>query len=248
MTNIWVVNDEYVSVAGLGGIHLGFVSKGFNIDNFSVEHLTIKQMHEKAEKFYSELKKYPNDMFENRMIINLMPPEIELIIDQINLSLQNSTHDVKMNTPIIEWLENNNERYEYCENSSEIACAINKEAAKYHFLTEDLLRESCELDDNEDISDQIKIEYTRDRIKREYEEGMYDITYLFFSITFATAKSNIILEYTLNTFTNPGDLPNLTWGNFYLNNGDLWMNIHNDLQWITNYYQLTDKEILDLWK
>ena len=248
MTNIWVVNDEYVSVAGLGGVHLGFVSKGFNIDNFSVEHLTIEQVHEKAEKFYSELKKYPNDMFENRMIVDSMPPEIELIIDQINFSLQNSTYDVKMNAPIIEWFENNNERYEYCENSTEIMRAINKEIAKYHFLSEELLRESYELDDHEDISDQIKIEYTRDQLKLEYEEGRYDITCLFFSIAFVTAKSNIVLEYTLSTFSNPGDLPNLDWGNFYLNNGDLWLNIHNDKEWITNYYLLTDKEILDLWK
>mgnify|MGYP003351415004 CR=1 FL=1 len=120
MTNIWIVNGEYVSVAGLMGIHLGYISKGFDISKYQVEYLSSKEIHQQAEDFYKKIKRYPGNYYYKKMIIDSMPSEIESIIDQIQIALQNSTYDSKMDAPIIEWLDKNVELLDQYENSKSL--------------------------------------------------------------------------------------------------------------------------------
>lgn len=243
MTNIWVVNDEYVSVAGLMGIHLGFISSGFNISNYKVDYLSSFDIHELAEDFYKKINRYPGNYYYKKMVIDSMPIEIASAIDDIKISLENSRYDSKMDTPIIEWLDKNVERYEYCDDDSEIEVVISKTMVEF---TENMLREEYDLDDDEAITDELKIEYTKDKIRR-IEEGDDLALYVFNSIMFRTSKSQIVLGYTLNGFFNPGNLPNLDWDRFYLSDADIWLDIHNDPDWITGFYDMSDKEILSLW-
>jgi len=244
MTNIWVVNDEYVSVAGLIGIHLGYISKGFDITKYKVDFLSSNDIHQKAEDFYEKIKKYPGNNFSKKMIIDSMPSEIESIIDQIKYSLENNTYNQEMNLPVLSWLDNNFEEHEYFEDEGEIEVAISKSMAEF---TENMLREEYDLDDDEVVTDELKIEYTRAKIKRieEGDEGF--ALYAFNSIVFKTAKSHIVLGYTLSVFFNPGALPRLDWDRFYLCDADIWLDIHNDPEWITGADSLSDKEILSLW-
>ncbi len=244
MTNIWVVNDEYVSVAGLTGIHLGYISKGFDTSKYNVEYLTSKAVHQQAEDFYKKINRYPGNYFYKKMIIDSMPVEIESIIDQIKISLENATYNSEMEAPIIEWLDRNIERYQYCDDDSEVEVAISKTMAEF---TEKMLREEYDLDDDEIITNELKIEYTRDKIKHIEEEDKNFALYLFNSIMFKTAKSHIVFGYTLHVFSNPGDLPNLDWDRFYLSDADMWLNIHNDPEWLTGFYDISDQEILALW-
>jgi len=245
MTNIWVVNDEYVSVAGLVGLHLGYISKGFDISNYKVDYLSSTDIHEKAEDFYKKINRYPGNYYYKKMVIDSMPIEIESAIDNIKISLENSTYDSKMDVPIIEWLDKNVERYQYCDDDSEIEVAISKSMAEF---TENMLREEYDLDDDEVITDEIKVEYTRAKIKHIEESDEGFALYAFNSIVFKTSKSHIVLGYTLSIFFNPGALPNLDWDRFYLTDADIWMDIHNDKEWITSTSDLSDQEILALWK
>ncbi len=245
MTNIWVVNDEYVSVAGLGGIHLGYLSKGFDITKYQVEYLSSNEIHKKAEHFYEKIKKYPGNNFLKKMIIDSMPSEIELIIDQIKCSLENNTYDKNMDLPVLDWLQNNFEEHEYFEDEGEIEVAISKSMAE---LNENMLREEYDLEDNEVITDKMKIEYTRNKIKRIEESDEGFALYTFNSIAFITSKSHIVLGYTLSVFFNPGALPKLDWDRFYLCDADIWLDIHNDQGLITGISNLSDQEILALWK
>ena len=244
MTNIWVVNDEYVSVAGLIGIHLGYISAGFDVSKYKVDYLSSNEVHQKAEDFYKQTNRYPGNYYYKKMIIDSMPIEIESLIDQIRISLENSTYDSKMDAPILDWLDKNIERHEYCDDDSEIEVAISKTMAEFN---ENMLREEYELDDNDIVTDEIKIEYTRDKIRRIEEEDKNFALYLFNSIMFKTKKSHIVLGYTLHIFSNPGDLPILDWDKFYLNDADIWLDIHNNPEWITGFYDISDKEILSLW-
>lgn len=245
MTNIWVVNDEYVSVAGLGGIHLGHISKGFDVSKYVVDYLSGQDVHQLAEDFYQKTKKYPGSSFYKKKVIDSMPPEIESAIDKIKISLENETYNSKMDTPILDWLDKNIERHEYCDDDGEIAVVISKTLAEFN---EKMLREEYDLDDDESITDDLKIEYTRNKMKLIEEEDKNFALYLFNSIMFKTARSHIVLGYTLHVFSNPGDLPNLDWDRFYLSDGDIWLDIHNDPEWITGLYDISDKEILALWK
>ena len=245
MTNIWVVNDEYVSVAGLIGLHLGYISKGFDISNYKVDYLSSADIHEQAEDFYKKINRYPgNYYYYKKMVIDSIPSEIESAIDNIKISIENSTYNSKMDAPIIEWLDKNVERYQYCDDDSEIEVVISKTMAEF---TENMLREEYDLDDDEAITDELKIEYTRDKIKLIEEEDKNFALYLFNSIMFKTAKSHIVLGYTLHVFSNPGALPNLDWDRFYLTDADIWMGIHNDPEWLTGFYDISDQEILALW-
>jgi hypothetical protein len=244
MTNIWVVNDEYVSVAGLIGLHLGYISKGFDISNYKVDYLSSGDIHKQAEDFYKKINRYPGNYYYKKMVIDSMPSEIESAIDNIKISIENSTYDSKMDAPIIEWLDKNVERYQYCDDDSEIEVVISKTMAEF---TENMLREEYDFDDDEAITDELKIEYTRDKIKLIEEEDKNFALYLFNSIMFKTAKSHIVLGYTLHVFSNPGALPNLDWDRFYLTDADIWMGIHNDPEWLTGFYDISDQEILALW-
>ena len=58
--------------------------------------------------------------YYKKMIIDSMPSEIESIIDQIQIALQNSTYDSKMDAPIIEWLDKNVELSDQYENSKSL--------------------------------------------------------------------------------------------------------------------------------
>ena len=63
MTNIWVVNDEYVSVAGLIGIHLGYISKGFDITKIKPESKGIFLIKERIQLLHPE----------NKLVIDSVP-------------------------------------------------------------------------------------------------------------------------------------------------------------------------------
>ncbi|CAM8278302.1 hypothetical protein [Candidatus Methylopumilus planktonicus] len=247
MTNIWVVNDEYVSIAGLLGPHIGLVSKGFDISNFNSEYLTIDQVRTKAEEYFKAVKKYP-DTSHTKKVIEALPNDMASLIDQISDSLKTKTYNEKYEKNFIDWLENRYENFEYYENSFEIETAINKTAAKSIYLNEQCLREHFELDNDAQITNDLYIEYTNEQFRVENEEDRHCTICIFNSITFRTEQSNIVLGFTLNTFSNPGDLPILTWDKFYLNDGDIWLHVHNDPEWITNFDQLSNEEILALWK
>lgn len=247
MTNIWVVNDEYISIAGLLGPHLGLVSKGFDISNFNSERLTIDQVKAKAEEYFKVVKKYP-DTNHTKKVIEALPDDIASLVDQISDSLKTKTYNEKYEKNFIYWLENRYENFEYYENSFEIETAINKTAAKSIYLNEKCLREHFELDDDAQITNDMYIEYTTEQFRAENEEDRHCTIYIFNSITFRTEQSNIVLGFTLNTFSNPGDLPILSWDKFYLNDGDIWLHVHNNPEWITDFDQLSNEEILALWK
>jgi hypothetical protein len=85
MTNIWVVNDEYVSVAGLGGIHLGYLSKGFDITKYQVEYLSSNEIHKKAEHFYEKIKNITKEM-HNKISIYLCQNYKRIIIPEFKVS------------------------------------------------------------------------------------------------------------------------------------------------------------------
>jgi hypothetical protein len=247
MINVWVINDEYVSVAGLLGPHLGLISEGMNIDGLNSEYLTIDQIRAKAEEYFKIIKKYPNTNSVKK-VIEALPNDIASLIDQIYDSLRSNNYDGKYEKDFINWLENRYENFEYYENSYEIETAINKNAAKSIYLNEECLREYFELNDTEQITSNMYIEYTKEQFRAENEEDRHCTICIFNSIIFRTEQSSLVLGFTLNTFSNPGDLPILTWDKFYLNDGDIWLHVHNNPEWITEFDNLSDQEILALWK
>ena len=243
MTSIWIVNDEYVSVAGLIGIHLGYISKGFDINKFKAEFLTSNEIHKKAEKYFELTKKYP-DTKNLKMVVDSFPPNIEEIINNIYISLKNNSYDQSKNNELIEWLTNNYEEYEFYDGTYEIDSVISKSCFEQHYLIESSLIDFYDLNKEEEITDALKIEYVKEKLNAE--NGYSECAIIFSSITFATTKSTIVLGFDLYSFNNPGALPILTWGKFYLSDTDIWFDIQNDSSLIKDYLNISDTEILKL--
>lgn len=243
MTKIWIVNDEYVSLAGHSGLHLGLISKGFDISTFEVENLTSNQIHEKAEEYFNICKKYP-DTCNLKMVIDSLPQEIEKIIDEISASLLNNTYDTKKDKQIIDWLLESFEEYQFYENTYEVADVISRECFQQHYLFESSLQDYYDISTRDDITDIMRIEFIKEKLREVHETS--ECVCVISSITFRTQKNNIVLYFDLYSFNNPGALPILNWGKFYLSDLDIWNDVQKDSDLIQNYWNLNNEEILDL--
>jgi hypothetical protein len=112
MKKIQIVDDEYVSTFGPNGLHLGFISDGFDVSNYDVKHTSHDEIYKQAEDIFKRDKKYPSTSYY-RLVVDKMPPEVENQINKIRLNLENQEHKASDNKLIIDWLTETYKDNEY---------------------------------------------------------------------------------------------------------------------------------------
>ena len=247
MKKIQIVDDEYVSTYGPNGIHLGFISDGFNVTNYDVNHISHDEIYKQAEEIFRRDKKYPSTSYF-RLVIDTMPPEIENQIDKIRINLETQQHKVSDNQLIIDWLKETykDEEYEfYSDQNYDYQLALMKYCFEDELNDESLAEKyDFELEDDIIIPDHQKAAYTREIIEVSFAENEQPLA--IHSIFFKTKNTSLVLGFSVYMI-HPQVDPEITWIDFFLNDASFQNYLEERTDWIMDTDNLSDTELLKLW-
>jgi len=245
MKKIQIVDDEYVSTYGPNGIHLGFISDGFNVTNYDVNHISHDEIYKQAEEIFRRDKKYPSTSYF-RLVIDTMPPEIENQIDKIGVNLEAQQHKVSDNQLIIDWLTETYEEEDFfADQNFDYYLVLPKEIIEDGLNDESLAEKyDFELENDTIIPDHQKAAYTREIIENSFTENVDPLA--IHSILFKTKNTSLVMGFSVYMIFPQVD-PEITWIDFFLNDASFQNYLEERTDWIMDTDNLSDTEILKLW-